>query len=262
MIAYIINLDRATERWEAVQNSLKGTSIQVERVPAVDGATLGVKHPDYSERSYRFRNGRATNPMEVGCYLSHVKAIKAFLQSGEKYGMICEDDIVAVPNLDQVLEQALEMRSAWNVLRLTGLTEGRPIRIGRLGDGHSLYRSLGRLKGAGAYVLDRKAAMIFSKCLLPMRLPYDHAIDREWFYGLRAAYILPFPISQTEGNFPSQIQKQSKPKFSSVRRSFSTYPYQVYNEISRWIFRYVTSVDWKSASKSASISHASSKKRV
>ena len=38
--------------------------------------------------------------------------------------------------------------------------------------------------------------------LLPMRLPFDHAFDREWFFGLRAATVLPSPCSQIESDFP------------------------------------------------------------
>ena len=96
---------------------------------------------------------------------------------------------------------------------------------------------MGRLKGAGAYLIDRRAAETLLARLLPMRLPYDHAIDREWFWGLRAAYVLPFPVSQIESDFDSPVQPGTWPKLSRTRRCFTTYPYQAFNEVSRWLFR-------------------------
>ena len=177
--------------------------------------------------------------LEVGCYLSHVKAMRAFLATDAPLAMICEDDILIKPGLEDVLKGAFRYAKYWNILRLTGLTEGRSLKVARSDNKHSLCLSLGRLKGAGAYLVDRTAAQIFVERLLPMRLPFDHAVDREWFYGLNAVYILPFPISQSEKRFSSQIQTKSKPKFSFLRRSLSTYPYQTVNEVTRWIFRLI-----------------------
>jgi glycosyl transferase family 25 len=72
---------------------------------------------------------------------------------------------------------------------------------------------------------------------LPMRLPYDHAFDREWVMGLRAAYITPFPASQSESDFLSSVQPGIYPKLSWTRRCLTTYPYQAWNETARWHFR-------------------------
>ena len=70
-----------------------------------------------------------------------------------------------------------------------------------------------------------------------MRLPYDHAFDREWFLGLRAAYITPFPASQVESPFLSSVQPGIYLRLSRTPRTLMTYPYQVCNEIMRWLFR-------------------------
>ncbi len=109
---------------------------------------------------------------------------------------------------------------------------------------------MGRLKGAGAYLIDRRAAETLLARLLPMRLPYDHAIDREWFWGLRAGYILPFPVSQTENDFDSQVQPGIWPRLSRTRRCLTTYPYQAVNEMSRWLFRVSYLLRFKLASLS------------
>jgi glycosyl transferase family 25 len=112
---------------------------------------------------------------------------------------------------------------------------------------YAICVNFGRLKGAGAYVVDRKAAEAFVARLLPMWLPWDHACDREWFQGLRAASVLPFPISQTDSGFKSSIQGSSRKPLPSWRRWYSAYPYQAVNEVSRWAVRCVSFLRWKLA---------------
>ena len=237
MQAFIINLETATDRWQAIAERFARTRIPIARVPAIDGTALKLPSPDFDERHFRLRHGRATNPREIGCYLSHVAAMRAFLETSESHGLICEDDIVPGPDFDAAIEGALNHARHWNVLRVTGLGTGKPLTVRALGGGFRLCISLGRVKGAGAYVVDRTAAQAFVDRLLPMWLPFDHAIDREWHFGLKAAYILPFPCSQTEAGFRSSIQTGNTGKARSQSRWRTTYPYQAGNEMTRWIFR-------------------------
>ncbi|HLB34656.1 MAG: hypothetical protein A3F67_02805 [Verrucomicrobia bacterium RIFCSPHIGHO2_12_FULL_41_10] len=237
MRAYIINLDRAPERWAHMKQSFETTKIEPCRVSAVDGKELSLPCNDFDERRFHLFHGRATNIYEVACYLSHIKAMNTFLETQEEYGLICEDDVFLKPDFELLLEEAIKASSSWNILRLTGLHPGKPLVVKKLTDAYELTVQMGRLKGAGAYLIDRKAAQVLVKKLLPMWLPWDHAIDREWFFGLRALSVKPFPISQTEEQFQSAIQGNSKPKLSSWRRYLTTYPYQAMNELSRWCFR-------------------------
>ena len=236
MRAFIINLDSATDRWAYVEAAFAESQLILCRVPAVEGAALKLPHGQYSERLYRWFHGRTPNVRELGCYLSHLRAIEAFLVTNEEHGLIGEDDLNLRPDFDAAIEAALHYSRYWNILRVAGLRRGRPARlVGLFGD-YSLCVGFGRLKGTGAYVIDRAAARALLAGLLPMRLPYDHAVDREWFLGLRAAYITPFPASQSESDFLSSVQPGIYPKLSSARRWLTTYPYQVCNETARWLF--------------------------
>ncbi len=237
MQAFVINLDAATERWAFVENSFTHSRLQLQRVPAIDIKELTFPHPDYSEKLYRLFHGRTPNRRELACYLSHLKALGIFLETGESHAIIGEDDIVLRPDLDLVLEAVLRHAHRWNIVRLSALGTGHPICIARLHRDYSLCVNMGRLKGSGAYLVDRRAAETLRKKLLPMRLPYDHALDREWLWGLRAVSIHPFPVSQTENDFDSTVQPGTWPKLSRPRRWLTTYPYQATNEMSRWLFR-------------------------
>jgi glycosyl transferase family 25 len=247
MRAYILNLEAAQDRWTALSGAFEKINFPVVRVPAVEGAKLELPIPEYAEARYRWFHGRPTNIREVGCYLSHLAACRAFLATPDTHGLICEDDLILGPDFPQVLEAALRWRRSWNVLRLTGLSRGHGVPVQLLIDGYAICVNFGRLKGAGAYVVDRRAAEAFVGQLLPMWLPWDHACDREWFQGLRAACVLPFPISQTDSGFKSSIQGSSRRPLASWRRWFTTHPYQAVNEVTRWLFRSLSYLRWKTA---------------
>ena len=237
MNAYVINLESAPERWIHMQRAFEGTTFRLERVPAITGRTLQLPIPEFDEERFRQFHGRGINVFEVACYLSHLKAMKAFLATSESHAMICEDDLYPKPGIDPVIAALMKTTFAWNIARLTGLSPGTPFKVVTLAGGHDLNVQLGRLKGCGAYIIDRKAAQACVTGLLPMWLPWDHAVDREWTLGLKAVSVSPFPISQTEERFVSAIQGNSQPRLSSRERWKTTYPYQIGNEFSRWIHR-------------------------
>ncbi|MBX9742781.1 MAG: glycosyltransferase family 25 protein [Chthoniobacterales bacterium] len=243
--AYVINLDRAHERWAFVEESFATTHLIVHRIPAIDGRTLTLASPDFHAKKFQLLHGRLPNIYELACSLSHLKALQTFLESGQEHALICEDDLVLQPELEEILAGALKYASAWNILRLTGLKSGAAIAVCKLTTYYSLCVQMNRLKGGGAYLLDRKAAEIFVKKLYPMWLPWDHAFDREWVYGLKALSVLPFPISQTKERFPSTIQTNSKPKLPTWQRVLTTYPYQALNELQRYFFRGKAVLTWK-----------------
>jgi len=235
--AYVINLEGAAKRWSHVQKIFPEAGITFSRAPAVDGKTLKLEPSIYSEPWYRFLHGRETNPREVGCYLSHLKALQSFLETDSELALICEDDISFGPELVTVIAAVRALPRFWNLLRLSGLSEGCPLKVRQLSPHQWLCINLGRTKGSGAYLIDRKAARALTTRLLPMKLPFDHALDREWCHHFIAASIIPYPINQIQKRFGSSIQTYAEPKLSPLRRWVTTYPYQVCNEMMRWLYR-------------------------
>jgi glycosyl transferase family 25 len=234
---YVINLESATKRWANVQKIFSAAGINFSRVPAIDGKTLEWGPTHYSEGWYRSLHGRETNPPEIACYLSHLEALRVFLETEAELAFICEDDLEFGADLATLLVKALALPRFWNVLRLSGLSAGRPLKVRKFYGDHWLCINSARIKGSGAYLVDRTAARTFLERLLPMMVPYDHALDREWFYGLTAACVSPFPIVQRQKRFGSAIQTYAQSKLPPFRRWLTTYPYQAGNEIARWIFR-------------------------
>ena len=76
--AFCINLDRRPDRWKLSQKQFKKIGIDVERIPAVDGAL----EPPASIR-----------PGEVGCLKSHLKVFEMARERGLKSFLMLEDDV-------------------------------------------------------------------------------------------------------------------------------------------------------------------------
>lgn len=237
MRAYLINLDTAADRRASMEEALSSTRFALTRISAVDGRALPVPVVGYDGAKYHRRHGRTTKPGEIGCYFSHIEALRAFLADGDPHAFICEDDLVLGPDLEKVVTLGLAHARHWNLLRLSALGEGKPAPVIRLDDRYSLAVNLGRLKGTGAYLVDRAAATALVAGMLPMWLPFDHALDREWAFGLKSLRVWPWPCSQTDTLFRSTIQGQKAHKLSPLRRWATTYPYQIANELSRWTVR-------------------------
>ena len=85
---YYINLDRSVERNQYMITTLEGLNYQ--RVKAIDGKKDKLNHKEYVGRI-----NRISNP-EMACTLSHLKAIKQFLNDSnntDQYAIIAEDDL-------------------------------------------------------------------------------------------------------------------------------------------------------------------------
>lgn len=238
MKAFLINLPECIDRKQYASSMLVDAGFEIVLVEAIWGKNLIYPHPDYSSMSYRLMHGKKDNYGEVGCYLSHIKALNLFLDSGEEFGFICEDDISVKPEVLNVIQKAIQKSHRWDILRISGLRSGTPIKICALDEEYALHVNLTRQTGSGAYVVNRKAAQKLVKVLLPMKLPLDHAYDREWLWGLRALMIYPILANQRNG-FESQIKARKHYKLPAYIRYLTVFPYRTVNEISRVFYRLV-----------------------
>lgn len=233
MKTFVINLDHATDRWATIEPQVRQVGLDIQRVSAVLGKELAEPYPDYCEQAYQRLHGRQTNNREIGCYLSHLKAMEMFLDTGDAYGIILEDDVELHPELALLVELAIEADPTWGLLRLSGLHGGTPVTVRKINDDFHLAVNLTQQAGSGAYVVNRDAAEKLCSGLRPMEVPYDHAFDREWRYGFKAVTMLPLPVTQNELYDSSIIlTKKFGPK-----RYLTVFPYRAANESRRILHR-------------------------
>jgi glycosyl transferase family 25 len=235
---YVLNLDRSPERLKDFIQSFSPTGLEVVRVSGVDGNELTLPHPDYDERKYRLYHGKQTSMGAIGCYFSHIKALRQFLESNEETALICEDDVAAKQELSQVLDEVLAFQNHWDLLRLNCLHIPTHVPVRKLESGYRLSVPVYWAGGTGAYLVNRNAAEKIIACSLPMYLPYDHAFEQNWRMNLTAMMVVPFPIVLNEHCGCSTITARTIPrdKLSFVQRYLCSplLPYRGLMTCQRW----------------------------
>ncbi|GBL24298.1 hypothetical protein EMGBS6_10830 [Opitutia bacterium] len=144
--------------------------------------------------AYAWRNRLdAPRAGEVGCYLSHLKAMETFLRTDAPWCVILEDDVEVLPACGEVL-RALAERNDWDLVKLFNFHSGLPVKKRALAGGHHLVVHLTRTTSSAAYVVNRRAAETLLQSMRPITEQVDHALDRPWQTGLRVRGIRPMPV--------------------------------------------------------------------
>lgn len=194
LLTLVINLDRSPHRLARVASQLEGIGWPWERLSAAEGKTLPMDDKNLVDvDAFKRKHGKMPLPGEVGCYLSHVWAMRRFLQTDKPFLLILEDDLRVGRDMPSVVNALIDRADQWDVVMLSGVHSGSPLSVAKLMDEYTLAVPLSRYAGSSCYLLSRKAAEIYLRDLLPMSLPYDHEYDRAWARGLRVRIVTPAP---------------------------------------------------------------------
>ena len=132
-------------------------------------------------------------PGEVGCYLSHLKAMEEFLRTDAPWCVILEDDVEVRPAGVEVLA-ALGRQDDWDLVKLFCFHSGLPVRKRALTAEHHLVVHLTRTTSSAAYAVNRRAAETLLRSMKPITEQVDHALERPWETGLRVRGVRPLPV--------------------------------------------------------------------
>lgn len=221
-LIYVINLDRDVERMASVRANLEALDLPFERLPAVMGKDVPEWEKLVDMSAYAWRN-RLDTPRagEVGCYLSHLKAMETFLQTDAPWCVILEDDVEVLPACAAVLRSLAE-KDDWDLVKLFNFHSGLPVTKRALTDGHRLVAHLTRTTSSAAYVINRRTAETLLKSMLPITEQVDHALDRPWETGLRTRGVRPMPVvlapvAYTTSTIGYQDKKKRRPLGKAVK---------------------------------------------
>ena len=199
---WVINLDRAPDRLARISAQLQRLGLGYTRLPAVDARTLTpAQRAALDEPGYRRKHGMTPVPGELGCYLSHVEAMRLFLDSDAACALILEDDVLLHDSLPAVLSGLQQHAARWDMVKLSGVHSGTPVPFLDIAPGHRLAVMLTRCTGSSAYIVNRRAAEAYlhgAQPLLPMSLPYDHVFDQGWRFGLKVRMVTPTPCGHDD----------------------------------------------------------------
>ena len=143
--------------------------------------------------------------------------------------MLFEDDASPEPDFMRVIEQLLEVPEQWDVVKLSGFHNPYVIHSNHLINGYVYGVPTTRHCNTAAVLYNRKAAQQFIECMLPMSLPFDHALEQPWLYDVKLRVVKPSPVQAGDGA-ESTIVGTKAQKFKWYQR-LSTYVFRLKNEV-------------------------------
>ena len=244
MKCYVINLDRAPERYAAFRACAERTALEIVRVAAVDGRAEPI--PEASPWRSFWLHGRRYHPGNAALTKSCAKTLRLFLDSKDDYALICEDDAALPENIADIIDETLQYADTWDILRLNGLRTrfrfpNRLFPFAKLTTcDASMNRIFGWFNGTGAYFVNRHAAEVILKHLEPYFLTFDHYLQTKYYYGLKSAIVFPNPIKLSELAHVSTIAAPPAPKFWKKLfqiQYLTALPYRGIQEFTAWCFQ-------------------------
>jgi len=202
---YLINLDRSPERLQKVHAHLSTLGIDYERIPGVDGLTLD--EATFRQHTRKNLYYKPLKPGEVGCYLSHNKALQCFLDSGAPYALILEDDAEFEADACATITGAIALREKtedvllqWDLLKLTQRrSRARYIQLAMLGSRYLVEYGLSVPTIANATIWTRTGAERWMRAFQGCTRPIDCDLQHPWEYGLTILSVHP-PIATQSGD--------------------------------------------------------------
>jgi len=124
---FVLNLDRAPDRWAHMQALMEAQGLTAERLSAVDGRTLtDAEMQTHSTKMAAFLQPRGV----IGCYLSHKKFWQMVVDRNLESAIIFEDDVRLVDSFKDTLKEYLQRLqkegSSYDVLLLGAIGRVHP----------------------------------------------------------------------------------------------------------------------------------------
>ena len=174
---YVINLDRSPERLNNISAQCKKYNIDFVRISAFDGNILDLEKLA-DDTACRYEMGRSIQPGEVGCFLSHKKALDAFLSSKDEFAVILEDDAILSKNFSKSINDICSFiiqNQQLNVLAVNlGASDYKYSTPIKEYDHTTLLRAHRFPMLATGILWTRHGAAIISKDKNRVRYPYDN----------------------------------------------------------------------------------------
>lgn len=184
VLTLVINLDDSEDRLANVRASLQSERMEFERISGVDArgkspASFSQYDDDKAKRFF----GHGLTGGEVGCYLSHLRAIERFLQSDAEFGLVLEDDVDIPQGVAGQLDQLFAWLSAhpdlaWAVINLGKKPKHTTKNLAEF-DRFALFRAFYYPTTTTAILWSRSGAESFRDAHGKIIAPVDHVL-RHW----------------------------------------------------------------------------------
>jgi glycosyl transferase family 25 len=209
MDIFLINLARATERRTAMAAQFEALGIPYSLIIATDGRSLSNAERTLVDHEKRKRiTPYPLTDNEVGCWLSHRRAMQQLIDSGRPMAVVIEDDAVMSNDFPQVIAAIETCGVPFDIIDLHRNFKRNEIFMSC----HNLLpgQSLGRIgythMKTTAYVVSQEGAQTFFAVTPRLVHAVDKEMHRYWANGLNI-YGLEKPIATEDPDVVSYIDE-------------------------------------------------------
>lgn len=196
-----INLDRAIDRKNKMEDILVNNNLNFTRIPAIDGSALN------KVELKKMCNYRKISNNEVACALSHLKAIQYALDNNYENVLIFEDDcsFEYLEYKKETLKELMKTNNEWEIIQLGLITdENTSNYLIKLFEENNFIKSSYYYLGAVAYVINKKGMMKIINNFLKTK---NISIADEYIYKLTNTYLTIPYFTQYSNVFKSDIRE-------------------------------------------------------
>ncbi len=210
--AFIIHLERATERRAQVNELISQLPVPAEIITAVDAKQLSDAD---AAQAYQTRLHKPYYPFrlsrnEIACFLSHRKTWQTIIDQNLDAALVLEDDVALTADFPAAFKAATEIAEEGGLVRLpfrsdreTGaviLEQGttkviRPVPVGL---------------GMVAQLITRDAAQALLKATEKFDRPVDTFAQMNWVTGLQPLSVVPGGVQEISANLGGSTLKQNR----------------------------------------------------
>lgn len=221
MHVYVINLLRRPDRRAFMQQQADRLGLQFDYIDAVDART---EAPEFAEVNVRTGFSGRLSRGDLACTLSHRKFWRLFLETGEPYAVVLEDDAILADDSGEFFAEAGWIPPDAEVVKLERYGRLRPMFMDRQtlpARTRRVGRFYGKCAGTAGYVVSVAGA----RRLLAATRSVDDPIDQMMFnpgrsplFAELAPYVLePAICEQEQVVMPSDIRGKRQSSRSGMQ---------------------------------------------
>jgi glycosyl transferase family 25 len=222
---FVINLARDVARMATIQLELERCGLSFERIDAFNGPALLPRVQRWCQRE--FFSPRLHRPLtrgEVGCALSHVRALRTILARRLPYAIVFEDDVVFADGFVAFVRDELpHLLTRASVIKLEGIRDNRSsrrgVRLAKTSAG-DLFVPLRPALGSAGYAVNATAARQLFTAFKRVDRPIDHMLGAYEQHGAIYAEFSRFPVRQSgeDSNIKAERQNQVANRHTLITR--------------------------------------------
>ena len=201
----MINLAAQQKRRQCICAQLDRLFVPYTMIDAVGAEDISAQELPkiYSSEQARLYVGRTLSLPEIGCYLSHLKAMQAIIDSGAAYGVVIEDDVKIQQEFVEVILGIEAIPPVWNIIQIgNSVNKNYPLPVVlrnkhnyELPCGYRVGALLPESWGTQGYIISREFCKYFLHKAYPIFCPIDARLfsiflSLSFFHSLQRKFLV------------------------------------------------------------------------